>query len=125
MNLKKIKKIKLSSQQRAVIRTIAKEQQKSLLRLSKNKVIQDWRREFNEEGYDCSSIEILETVTKFISMWERVEDKPEDFPNILDSINMAMVRHSLIQDFDGGDLEKFRPIHRLLNLHEELNQYLN
>ena len=122
----KIKKVILSSEHRAMIRRIAKEQQASLLRISTQKVTSTIRKEFREEGYNTSTTEILEKVKEFLQMWEDVENRPEEFVSILDGINIAMIRHYMLQDYSEPGVAEFtRPIHRLLNMYDDLNQFLN
>jgi hypothetical protein len=116
-------KIILSSQHRVIIRNIAKEQQESFLRISRLRGDDLIRKELLEDGYNIGPLDIICKINDWREMWQRVENEPENFISILDGLNMAMVRHYILQSH--GVSDRTRPIHRLLNLYDEVNSHLN
>lgn len=113
----------VSRHQKGIIRRIAKEQEESFLRIAQHKSIKALINKLRDEGYEVSETEVLERIMMDIDNWNKVRDDPANFINLLDDANLSMVRHYLISDYYG--VNESKPIHRVLNLKEGLNNQKN
>lgn len=112
----------ISRQQKAIIRKICQEQEKSLLRIEK-KMVNRIYKEMRAEGYELSKIEVVAAIAENLKQWGDVKQEPEKFLRHLDDGNIGLIKHHLVQDFLHHD--DARPIWYQLNLFDQVNQYRN
>lgn len=112
----------ISTQQKAIIRKICRIQQESFLRVA-NKKVKKLKKEIEDEGYVVDEADLLAHIVSEIQTWEKVEQAPEMFLRLLDETNIGLVKHHLINEFEG--VEDSRPIWKQLNLFSEVNQFKN
>lgn len=111
----------LSTQQKAIIRQIAKEQIKSFLRIVEQKSFEKVKQEMLEEGYEVNDMDFFEYFAEQLELWEELVDSPEAFLKRLDDINLSVLKHDLVNEF--GVTEHTRGIWRRLNLYDKLKLY--
>lgn len=81
-------------------------------------------QEMLEEGYEVDLMDLEEHAAKSLELWDRVKDDPDKFLNILDDLNLEMVRHHLVNEFRSEN-PNTKTLHRKLTLFEEINQNKN
>jgi hypothetical protein len=112
----------ISSQQKAIIRRICQEQKESFLRLAQTEPGKI-QQELRNEGYEVSITEIMEKISEGYEVWEKLEETPEEFIRVLDGDNLGMVKHHLINEYEGH--EDARPIWKQLFLFDKANEFRN
>lgn len=113
----------LSRQQKAIIRKVAKRQEESFLRILREEKLLIILNELTEEGYDVTLTDLEEKLSQDLMAWDSVKERPEEFLEYMDSTNLGMMRHLLVNEF--RRTEHIKGIHRKLNLFEEINQNPN
>lgn len=114
----------LSRQQKAIVRKIAKIQEQSFLRIIEEEKLKSLLLEMLDEGYDVSLSDLEAEASKNLMLWDQVKDNPDGFLNILDELNLGMVRHTLVNEFKSNN-PNIGTLHRKLTLFEEINQNPN
>lgn len=112
----------LSSEQKAIIRAICDAQEESFLEIVEsysNKIY----NELKDEGYDISLMDIAEEVTRKLQQWDEVRKDPDLFLNLLDSQELGMIKHHLVNDYLEDSFS--RPIWKKLNLFDKANEFRN
>lgn len=94
--------IRLSRAQQSIIKRIAREQEESFMRIIENNLFMEAYHSLNENGYDVDVADVLEAITRFMQMWEEVREDPTSFIEVLDDLNMKMIKEHLKHDF-GND----------------------
>ncbi len=112
----------LSTEQKAIIRKICKEQEKSLLRVAE-RYTEKIYNDLMEEGYDVDFSDIAAEIGKQLEIYDRAKESPELFLQLLDESSVDMIKHHLIQDYEGHPDSK--GIWKKLNLRDKYNTYLN
>lgn len=107
----------ISTEQKAILRRIAKEQMASFLRISELEMYAKVMEEMREEGYDVNDSDMLVYFTEQLELWEAILENPEKFQT-LDEVNLGMVKHWLINHFEkhpdaGGIWKKINIIDRI------------
>jgi hypothetical protein len=113
----------LSTEQKAIIRRIAKEQNESFIRIIEQKLYDRIVSELEEEGYDVSELDILEHFSTTMEMWDQLLENPEEFFKRLDDINLSILKHILINEFELTP--ETRGIWRKLNLWDKVKKIEN
>jgi len=114
----------LSRSQKAMVRKIAKIQEESFVRIVQEERLKVLLQEMLDEGYDVDLMDLEEYAAKTMESWDRVKDDPDRFLNILDDLNLEMVRHHLVNEFKSEN-PNTRTLHRKLTLFEEIKQNQN
>lgn len=116
--------IRLSRSQIGIIRRIAKKQEASFISIASTADVMDIYESLRDMGYDISITEVLDRITTFILMWEEVKENPEKFTQILDDLNMGMVRDYLINEHGHDNFINpvLKGIHRRINLFESVKR---
>lgn len=112
----------ISRQQKAIIRRICREQEKSLLRIEK-KMVNRIMREMKEEGYDVTKLDVITALAENIKQWGDVKAEPEKFLRHLDEGNIGLIKHHLINDYE--EHIDAKPIWYQLQLFDQVNQFRN
>lgn len=113
----------LSTEQKATIRRIAKEQLESYLRIVDKKMYEKIKQEMIEEGYDVNDSDIMEHFAKEMELWDALIDTPEAFLQRLDDLNLSVLKHILLNEFELTPTT--RGIWKQLNLFDKVNKFQN
>jgi len=114
----------LSRSQKAMVRKIAMLQEESFMRIVEEEKLKVLLQEMIEEGYNVDLLDLEEHAAKSLELWDRVKDDPDKFLNILDDLNLEMVRHHLVNEFRSSN-PNTKTLHRKLTLFEEIKQNQN
>lgn len=109
----------LSTEQKAMIRSIAKEQMASFLRIAELELYSKLVDEMREEGYDVDATDMLAYFSGQMELWEKIIEYPDKFTS-LDEVNLGMVKHFLINEYYGR--EDSRGIWKKINIVDKLNK---
>jgi len=112
----------LTQEQKQVIQEIRQEQEKSFLELLEGYSERIYN-ELLEEGYDVDIGEISTEIAIKLKQWAKVRDYPDRFLNLLDGQELGIIKHYLINDYNGNP--HTRGLWKKLNLFEELTDRLN
>lgn len=112
----------ISTEQKAIIRRICKEQEASLMRIMEQRCTQI-QKELHDEGYEVSFADIAEEVAKEMMQWDKVREEPEKFLNLLDDQNISMIKHHLVQDYLGHPDSK--GIWKKINIRDQVYERRN
>ena len=113
----------LSTQQKAIIKKIARTQLKSFVKISKHELYDDLLEEFKEEGYDVNDSDFLEYFAVQAELWDSLENEPDNFLNRLDEMNLSMLKHILFQEFELNP--ETRGIWKKLSIWDKVNENKN
>lgn len=108
----------LSTAQKAIIRNIAQTEVDSFIRIVKEELYTELKKEMEEEGYQVDETDLLAYFAEKVELWEELKREPDEFLNKLDELNLDMLRHILFQKFELS--EETRGIWKKLNLYEKL-----
>lgn len=113
----------LSTEQKIIVKRIAKKQVTSFLRIVQGKKYEKLLDDLRDEGYSVSEIEVLEQLAKETELWDELIESPETFLSRLDDLNLSVLRHILINEFEVTP--ETRGIWKKLNLFEKVNSTPN
>ena len=113
----------LSTQQKAIIRRVAKENIQSILNIVDKRQYDRIKQEMIEEGYDVSELDMLEYFSKQMELWDSLKDTPELFLMKLDDLNLSILKHILLQEFE--ITPETKGIWKQLSLFDKVNQFKN
>lgn len=111
----------LSTEQKVILKRIAKEQLNSFLRIVEQGKYKELLAEFEEEGYEVSELEVLEQLSNDAQLWDDLIEKPETFLQRLDELNLSMLKHILLNEFELTP--ETRGIWKKLNLFDRVNKF--
>ncbi len=113
----------LSIEQKIIVKRIAKEQVNSFLRIVESGNYQRLVEDLKEEGYTVSDIDVLNQLAKETELWDDLIESPETFLNRLDELNLSMLKHILLNEFELTP--ETRGIWKKLNLFDKVNETPN